>query len=145
MPTENKELNLKYVKKSQAKKKELIGTEEFNRIHNEKQKIYRQNIINHKGIDVVRKEKSEYMRLYRLKKKQEKERNEAVVKIQNAFKGHKARNEVINKFNEKYTPKLQNPIDFINKNASTIQNNYRMKLARQKTFEKIADGFLLPY
>ena len=34
MPTTDKTKNLQYVKKSQQKKKEAIGLEEFNRIHN---------------------------------------------------------------------------------------------------------------
>ena len=144
MVTNDPVKNREFVKKSQQKKKEQIGVGEFNRIHNEKQATYRQNLINQKGIEEVRREKAEYMRQYRLKQKQDKQKNEAIIKIQNALKGHKARKEVINRFNEKYTPKLHNPIDFLNKNASTIQNNYRMKLARQKTFEKIADGFLMP-
>ena len=141
MPTNDPIKNREFVKKSQQKKKEQIGIEEFNRIHNEKQTIYRQNLINQKGIDIVRKEKAEYMRQYRLKQKQEKEkekeRNKSIIKIQNAIRNKNAIKTFTQKYVDKNTSIVQNK-------ATMIQNAYRMKLARQKVFEKIADSFLLP-
>ena len=141
MPTNDPIKNRAFVKKSQQKKKEQIGIEEFNRIHNEKQTIYRQNLINQKGIDIVRKEKAEYMRQYRLKQKQEKEkekeRNKSIIKIQNAIRNKNAIKTFTHKYVDKNTSIIQNK-------ATMIQNAYRMKLARQKVFEKIADSFLLP-
>jgi hypothetical protein len=43
MPTADPVKNLKFVKESQALKKELIGVEEFNRIHSQEQSKYRDN------------------------------------------------------------------------------------------------------
>ena len=141
MPTNDPIKNREFVKKSQQKKKEKIGIEEFNRIHNEKQTIYRQNLINQKGIEQVRREKAEYMRQYRLKQKQEKEkekeRNKSIIKIQNAIRNKNAIKTFTQKYVDKNTSIVQNK-------ATMIQNAYRMKLARQKVFEKIADSFLLP-
>ena len=141
MPTNDPIKNRELVKKSQQKKKEQIGIEEFNRIHNEKQTIYRQNLINQKGIEQVRREKAEYMRQYRLKQKQEKEkekeRNKSIIKIQNAIRNKNAIKTFTQKYVDKNTSIVQNK-------ATMIQNAYRMKLARQKVFEKIADSFLLP-
>ena len=141
MPTNDPIKNREFVKKSQQKKKEQIGIEEFNRIHNEKQTIYRQNLINQKGIEQVRREKAEYMRQYRLKQKQEKEkekeRNKSIIKIQNAIRNKNAIKTFTQKYVDKNTSIVQNK-------ATMIQNAYRMKLARQKVFEKIADSFLLP-
>jgi hypothetical protein len=174
MVTNDPVKNREFVKKSQQKKKEQIGIEEFNRIHNEKQATYRRNLINQKGIEEVRREKAEYMRQYRLKQKQEKQKNEAIIKIQSAIRNKKAINEFTKKYVDKNTSivqnkaitiqnafrvykakkefaekdvknKLKDAIDKLLKTkATTIQSNYRMKLARQKTFEKIADGFLMP-
>ena len=114
------------------------------------------------------------MRQYRLKQKQEKQKNEAIIKIQSAIRNRKAINEFTKKYVDKNTSivqnkaitiqnafrvykakkefaekdvknKLKDAIDKLLKTkATTIQSNYRMKLARQKTFEKIADGFLIP-
>ena len=141
MPTNDPIKNREFVKKSQAKKKASIGVEEFNRIHNEKQAIYRQNLINQKGIEQVRLEKAVYMKAYRLKKKQEKEeekkRNESIIKIQNAIRNKNA----IKNFTQRYVDKNTS---IVQSKATIIQNAYRMKLARQKAFERIADGFLLP-
>jgi hypothetical protein len=43
MPTDDPVKNLRFVKESRARKKELIGVEEFNRIHSQEQSIYRNN------------------------------------------------------------------------------------------------------
>ena len=44
--------NLKFVKESQARKKEMIGVEEFNRIHSNEQSKYR---------DYLRQKQGEYI------------------------------------------------------------------------------------
>jgi hypothetical protein len=46
MPTNDAIKNRAFVKKSQQKKKEQIEVEEFNRIHNDKQGVYRRNLRN---------------------------------------------------------------------------------------------------
>ena len=132
MPTNDPIKNREFVKKSQAKKKASIGAEEFNRIHNEKQAIYRQNLINQKGIEQVRREKAEYMKAYRLKKKQEKQKNDEeenknknIIKIQSAIRNRIAVNDVARRYVDKR-------INLVNKSASLIQNNFKIKLAKKE-------------
>jgi hypothetical protein len=133
MPTNDPIKNREFVKKSQAKKKALIGADEFNRIHNEKQAIYRQNLINQKGIEQVRREKAEYMKAYRLKKKQEKKqkndeeenKNKNIIKIQSAIRNRIAVNDVARRYVDKR-------INLVNKSASLIQNNLKIKLAKKE-------------
>ncbi len=46
MPTTDPVKNLRFVKESQARKKELIGVEEFNSFHSQEQSKYRDNLRN---------------------------------------------------------------------------------------------------
>ena len=72
MPTKDPVKNLQYVKKSQARKKEAIGVDEFNRIHTEAQMKYKQN-LRLKDEDEFKRKNAEYMKEY-MKQKRLKEK-----------------------------------------------------------------------
>jgi len=55
MPTTDPVKNLRFVKESQARKKELIGVEEFNRIHSQEQAKYRYNLRKKQGEEEYKK------------------------------------------------------------------------------------------
>ena len=71
MPTTDRVKNLRFVKESQARKKELIGVEEFNKIHSQEQSKYRDNLRKKQGEEEYIKKNAEYMKAYRLAKKKE--------------------------------------------------------------------------
>lgn len=104
MPTFNKEKNLRFVKESQARKKEQIGVEEFNKIHSQEQSKYRENLRLKQGEEEYKKKNAENMRAYRLAKKalkqqqqpqQQDNRRPAANVLQNAFRNKIARNAVL--------------------------------------------------
>ena len=65
------------------------------------------------------------MRQYREKKKREK----AIIKIQNAIRNKRAIQEVARRYVDRH---LNNPNQFFNKNATTIQNAIRNRLSRKR-------------
>ena len=85
MPTKDPVKNLEYVKKSQAKKKEAIGVEEFNRIHTEAQMKYKKS-MREKDEEEFKRKNAEYMKEYmkqkRLKDKEAKKREEVLRKTE---------------------------------------------------------------
>ena len=66
MPTADPVKNLKFVKESQARKKENIGIEEFNKIHSKEQSKYRDKQRQEKGEEEYKKKNAECMKAYRL-------------------------------------------------------------------------------
>ena len=68
MPTKDPVKNLEYVKKSQAKKKEAIGVEEFNRIHTEAQMKYKKN-LRERDEEEFKRKNAEYMKGYMKQKR----------------------------------------------------------------------------
>ena len=72
MPTTDPVKNLQYVKKSQARKKEAIGVEEFHRLRTEAQMKYKQN-LQLKDEDEFKRKNAEYMKEY-MKQKRLKEK-----------------------------------------------------------------------
>lgn len=93
--------NLKFVKESQARKKERIGIEEFNRIHSNEQSKYRENLRLKQGEEEYKKKNAEYMKAYRLAKKVLKQQQQPDIKtpaaniLQNAFRNKIARKAII--------------------------------------------------
>ncbi len=55
MPTADPVKNLRFVKESQARKKEPIGIEEFNKIHSQEQSKYRDNLRKKQGEEEYKK------------------------------------------------------------------------------------------
>ena len=68
MPTKDPVKNLEYVKKSQAKKKQAIGVEEFNRIHTEAQMKYKKS-MREKDEEEFKRKNAEYMKEYMKQKR----------------------------------------------------------------------------
>lgn len=104
MPTTDPIKNLRFVKESQARKKEQIGIEEFNKIHSQEQSKYRENLRIKQGEEEYKKKNAENMRAYRLAKKalkqqqqpqQQDNRRPAANVLQNAFRNKIARNAVL--------------------------------------------------
>jgi hypothetical protein len=101
MPTADRVKNLRFVKESQARKKELIGVEEFNRIHSQEQSKYRDNLRKKQGEEEYKKKNAEYMKAYRLAKKVLKQTQQPDIKtpaaniLQNEFRNKLARNAIL--------------------------------------------------
>lgn len=101
MPTLDKVKNLMFVKQSQAKKKEEIGVQEFNRIHSQEQSKYRDNLRQKQGEEEYKKKNAEYMKKYRLAKKALKQKQQPDIRtpsanvLQNAFRNKMARNAML--------------------------------------------------
>lgn len=100
MPTADPVKNLMFVKASQARKKENIGIEEFNKIHSKEQSKYRDNLRQKQGEEEYKKKNADYMKAYRLAKKVQKQQPDiktpAANILQNAFRNRLAR-KAINK------------------------------------------------
>ena len=96
MPTTDPVKNLQYVKKSQERKKEAIGVDEFNRIHTEAQMKYKQN-IRLKDENEFKRKNAEYMKEYmkqkRLKEKEVKQKAKAINTLTDAIRARRARQE----------------------------------------------------
>ena len=96
--------NLRFVKESQARKKESIGIEEFNKIHSQEQSKYRDNLKQKQGVEDYKKKNADYMKEYRLAQKAKKAQKQlqqpdiktiAANTLQNAFKNKISRNAVL--------------------------------------------------
>ena len=70
MPTIDKDKNLEYVQKSQAKKKEALGIVGYNKINADIEKRHRDKLKSTIGIDEYKKQQAEYMKQYRKKQKE---------------------------------------------------------------------------
>ena len=79
MPTIDPVKNLIFVKESQARRKDKIGVEEFNRIHSNDQSNYRDK-QRQKGEEEYKKKNADYMKAYRLAKKLQKQPQQPDIK-----------------------------------------------------------------
>jgi len=101
MPTLDKIKNRMFVKQSQAKKKEEIGVQEFNKIHSQEQSKYRDNLRQKQGEEAYKKKNADYMKAYRLAKKALKQTQQPDIRtpsanvLQNAFRNKIARNTIL--------------------------------------------------
>ena len=98
MPTTDPIKNLEYVKKSQAKKKETLGADAYNKINADIEQKHRDKLKATIGADEYKKQQAEYMRQYRATKKAlkldvEKKQN-SVNTIADAMKARRARKEL---------------------------------------------------
>lgn len=93
--------NLRFVKESQARKKERIGIEDFNIIHAGEQSKYRDNLRKQQGEEEYKRKNAEKMKAYRLSKKLIKQSQQTDIRtpsvniLQNAFRNKIARNAII--------------------------------------------------
>ena len=97
MPTTDPAKNLQYVLKSQARKKEAIGVEEFNRIHTEAQMKYKKKQREENTGEFLKKN-ADYMKVYmkekRLKEKEAKLKAKSINTLTDAIRARKARQEL---------------------------------------------------
>jgi len=70
MVTKDPVKNLEYVKKSQARKKEALGSTEYNRINADTEQKHRDKLKATMGIDEYKKKQAEYMKQYRAKQRE---------------------------------------------------------------------------
>ncbi len=70
MSTRDPKENVEHVKKSQAKKKEVLGLTEYNRINEETEQKHRDKLKATMGIDEYKRQQAEYMKEYRAKQRQ---------------------------------------------------------------------------
>ena len=98
MPTIDPIKNLEYVKKSQAKKREVLGADEYNKINAEAEQKHRDKLKATIGVDEYKKQQAEYMKQYRASKKTLKKdietKNKAINAISDAIKAKRARKEL---------------------------------------------------
>ena len=69
MPTRDPSKNVEYVKKSQLKKKEVLGVKEYNKINADTEQRHRDKLKTSLGVEEYKKQQAEYMKEYRAKKK----------------------------------------------------------------------------
>jgi len=105
MPTKDPVKNLEYVKKSQAKKKEVLGLTEYNRITADTEQKHRNKLKATMGIDEYKRQQAEYMKQYRAKRRQSKieieKKQKASSTLTDAIRARKARAEMNRLRNEK--------------------------------------------
>ena len=98
MPTTDPAKNVEYVKKSQAKKKETLGTVEYNKINASAEQRHRDKLKTKIGEDEYKRQQAAYMKEYRAKQRQLKKEVEikqnSINTLTDAIKARKARKEL---------------------------------------------------
>ena len=74
MPTTDPAKNVEYVKRAQAKKKETVGKDAYNKINADAEQRHRDKIKAKIGEDEYKRQQAEYMKAYRAKQRQLKKR-----------------------------------------------------------------------
>ena len=97
MVTKDPKKNLEYVKKSQARKKDVLGLTEYNKINADTEQKHRDKLKATMGIDEYKRQQAEYMKVYRAKQRELKrgiERKQKSLNIlTDAIRARKARAE----------------------------------------------------
>ena len=98
MPTTDPAKNVEYVKKSQAKKKETLGTVEYNKINASAEQRHRDKLKTKIGDEEYKRQQAAYMKEYRAKQRQLKKEVEikqnSINTLTDAIKARKARKEL---------------------------------------------------
>ena len=98
MPTVDPVKNIEYVKRSQLKKKEALGVEEYNKINANAEQRHRDKLKTKIGEEEYKKQQAEYMKAYRAKQRQLKKEVETKQKsintLTDAIRARKARKEL---------------------------------------------------
>lgn len=99
MPTVDPVKNIEYVKRSQLKKKEALGVEEYNKINANAEQRHRDKLKTKIGEDQYKKQQAEYMKAYRAKQRQLKKdvgkTQKSVNTLTDAIRARKARKELL--------------------------------------------------
>ncbi len=111
MPTKDPQKNLEYVKKSQARKKDVLGLTEYNKLNADTEQNHRDKLKSSMGIDEYKKQQAEYMKKYRAKKSKLKkdiqEKQKSSNTLTDAIRARKARAEM-NKLRDEKKIKNEN-------------------------------------
>ena len=114
MVTKDPVKNLEYVKKSQARKKVVLGVEEYNKINASAEKKHRDKLKETMGIDEYKRQQAEYMKKYRGKQRELKidieKKQKASNTLTDAIRARKARAEMNKLRDEK---KVKNDVSSI--------------------------------
>ena len=98
MPTTDPKKNLEYVKKSQARKKDVLGLTEYNKINADTEQKHRDKLKATMGIDEYKRQQAEYMKEYRAKQRELKKgidrKQKSLNILTDAIRARKARAEV---------------------------------------------------
>jgi hypothetical protein len=101
MPTIDPSKNVEYVKRSQAKKKEAVGKDTYNRINADAEQRHRDKVKTKIGEDEYKRQQAAYMKAYREKQRQSKkdvgtkQNQKAVNTLTDAIKARKAKKELL--------------------------------------------------
>ena len=114
MPTTDPKKNLEYVKKSQARKKDVLGLTEYNKINADTEQKHRDKLKATMGVDEYKKQQAEYMKKYRAKKSELKRdiqgKQKSLNTLTDAIRARKARAEMNKLQDEK---KVKNDVSSI--------------------------------
>ena len=139
MPTTDPIKNLEYVKKSQTKKKEILGAEAYNKINADIEQKHRDKLKASIGIDGYKKQQAEYMKQYRATKKALKldvdKKQKSVNTLTDAIKARRARNELQTLAIEQAN-KTADKLTEIGKTAKEIINSGKKKSHKKKKGRK---------
>ena len=98
MVTKDPQKNLEYVKKSQARKKDVLGLTEYNKINADTEQKHRDKLKATMGVDEYKKQQAEYMKKYRAKKSELKKdiqgKQKSLNTLTDAIRARKARAEM---------------------------------------------------
>jgi hypothetical protein len=123
MPTTDKDKNIEYVKRSQAKKKEVLGVIEYNKINADNEQRHRDKLKNTLGTEEYKRQQAEYMKEYRKKQAEQKKREKSLNILSDAIKARKARNELQKLENSKQKNNINDKM-FANLYGNTYVDNY---------------------
>jgi len=114
MVTKDPQKNLEYVKKSQARKKNVVGLTEYNSINADTEQKHRDKLKATMGVDEYKKQQAEYMKKYRAKKNELKRdiqgKQKSLNTLTDAIRARKARAEMNKLQDEK---KVKNDVSSI--------------------------------
>jgi hypothetical protein len=134
MPTTDKDKNLEYVKKSQAKKKEVLGAKEYNKINADNEQRHRDKLKITLGTEEYKRQQAEYMKEYRKKQAEQKKREKSIITLSDAIKARRARQELQKLEKDKQEIKTVNKMFanvYGNRNIDNLINSYLGQLPNE--------------
>ena len=135
MPTTDKDKNLEYVKKSQAKKREVLGTKEYNKINADNEQRHRDKLKITMGAEEYKRQQAEYMKEYRKKQAEQKKKEKSLNILSDAIRAKKARNELQKLNKDKQETKTINKMFanlYGNRNIDNLINSYLGQLPQEQ-------------
>jgi hypothetical protein len=136
MPTTDRQKNIEYVKKSQARKKQALGLIEYNKINANTEQKHRDKLKASMGIDEYKKQQAEYMKEYRAKqralKREIENKQKSLNTLTDAIRARKARMEMNKLRDEK---KVKNDVSSI---LNSIIDAIPVESKKKKNREAVA-------